>query len=156
VNGGTCFQIEVVTPVPAAAAALADLHAICFASSLQEPWSDVAIATLLSAPGTVGAVATNPAGDAVGFVIGRTIADEGEVLTLCVAPAQRRYGVASALMLKLQELLAPVGGVLLEVAVTNRAACELYQSLGFREVGRRQGYYRRDGRSVDALILKSG
>ena len=149
------FQIEVVANTSAVAGALANLHAICFASLPQEPWSDRAISTLLNSPGAVAAVALNPAGDAIGFVIGRAIADEGEVLTLCVSPKHRRQGIASALMTKLSELLAPRQRILLEVAVTNEAARDLYLSLGFREVGRRDGYYRRDGGSVDALVLSS-
>ena len=100
-------------------------------------------------------VALNSAGEAIGFVIGRAIADEGEVLTLCVVPEHRRQGIASALMDRLRELLAPRQRILLEVAVTNQAACDLYKSLGFREVGQRRTYYRRHGRAVDALVLSS-
>ena len=84
-----------------------------------------------------------------------TIADEGEVLTLCVSPRARRLGVATALFGELKELLAPRRRILLEVAITNQAALGLYESLGFKEVGRRPAYYRRDGKTVDALVLAS-
>ena len=96
------------------------------------------------------------AGDeAIGFVIGRAIADEGEVLTLCVCPAARRRGVATALVGSIREMLAPRRRIMLEVAITNRAARDLYESLGFQEVGRRPAYYRRGGKTVDALVLAS-
>ncbi len=42
---------------------------------------------------------------------------------------------------------------MLEVAITNQGARQLYERLGFCEVGRRPAYYRRDGKAVDALIL---
>lgn len=149
------FHIEIVANSPAVAAALAELHAICFAGSAQENWSDSAFSTLLDTPATIGAIALGDGGGELGFIIGRAIADEGEVLTLCVSPAARRQGIATALMLKLQELLAPRHRIILEVAITNRPARDLYQSLGFREVGRRSAYYRRAGNTVDALILAS-
>lgn len=151
-EGAPC-QIEVVTNTSAAVDAFAALHAVCFAQLPQEPWSNRAFSTLLNSPGTISAVALSAAGEAIGFVIGRAIAEEGEVLTLCVAPEHRRQGVASALMNKLGELLAPRQRILLEVAVPNQAARELYENLGFREVGRRSAYYRRDGSAVDALVL---
>ena len=149
------FRIEVVTNTLAVAGAFAALHANCFACSAQAPWSGRALSTLLNSPGTVGVVALDSAGEAIGFVIGRAIADEGEVLTLCVLSEHRRQGIASALMDRLQELLAPRQRILLEVAVTNQAACDLYKSLGFREVGQRRAYYRRHGRAVDAMVLSN-
>ena len=100
-------------------------------------------------------MALGPEDEVTGFIIGRAIADEGEVLTLCVLPAARRYGIATALLGKLRELLAPRRRILLEVAITNRAARDLYESLGFNEAGRRPAYYRRGGKTVDALILAS-
>ena len=90
-----------------------------------------------------------------GFIIGRAEADEGEVLTLCVLPAARRRGIATALIGALEQPLAPGRGILLEVATTNQAARELYEFLGFHEIGRRPAYYQRGGQVVDALVLSS-
>jgi len=103
----------------------------------------------------MGLVALGPGDEAIGFIIGRAIADEGEVITLCVSPSARRQGIATALIDALKELLAPRRRILLEVAITNRVARDLYESLGFQEVGRRPAYYRRDGKTVDALVLAS-
>ena len=152
-TGGPRYRVEAVTNSLSIAGALADLHAICFAQSPQESWSGSAISTLLDTPGTVGAVAISEHGEVLGFVMGRASADEGEVLTLCVSASVRRHGIATALMTKLKELLAPRHRILLEVAVTNGPARDLYQSLGFREVGQRPAYYRRNGKTLDALIL---
>jgi ribosomal-protein-alanine N-acetyltransferase len=155
VTDGPTFRVETVTGGADVAGVLADLHAICFAQSAQETWSESTISTLLKTPGNVAAIALAPEGGAVGFVIGRAIGDDGEVLTLCVSPQARRQGVATALIAELGELLAPRRRLLLEVAINNEGARKLYQGLGFGEVGRRPGYYKRGGKSVDALVLAS-
>ncbi len=149
------YRVEAVANTPPIATALADLHAVCFAALPQDVWSASAISTLLGTPGTVGLVALDANGEAVGFAIGRAIADEGEVLTLCVSPAARRRGVGTALMGELRERLAPRNRILLEVATTNQPARRLYESLGYRQVGHRSAYYRHAGKTVDALVLAS-
>jgi ribosomal-protein-alanine N-acetyltransferase len=149
------FRIEAAPSSSAFAKVFAELHDVCFAQSPQETWSPSTISTLLNTPGTVGLMALGAGDEAVGFVIGRVIADEGEVITLCVSPSARRQGIATALINELKELLAPRRRILLEVAVTNRDARALYENLGFQEVGRRPAYYHRDGKTVDALVLAS-
>lgn len=149
------FRIETVTISAPLAEAFADLHAACFAQLPQETWSANTISTLLKSPGTMGLIALDPDDQAIGFIVGRAIADEGEIITLCVTPAARRKGVATALIGGLKEMLAPRRRLLLEVAITNRPARQLYEHLGFGEVGRRPAYYRRDGKTVDALVLAS-
>ena len=42
---------------------------------------------------------------------------------------------------------------LLEVAVDNMAAIQLYQSFGFTEIGRRKNYYQRGETCCDAIIM---
>jgi [ribosomal protein S18]-alanine N-acetyltransferase len=79
-------------------------------------------------------------GEVVGFLVTRrTAPDEVEVLNLAVAPRLRRTGVAKAL---LQPLLSSWEGVIfLEVRESNSPARRLYQSVGFKEVTYRRGYY---------------
>ena len=84
------------------------------------------------------------------------VAIPSTIQKLCVSPTARRQGIATALIVKLRELLAPRQRLLLEVAVNNQGARKLYQRLGFDEVGRRPGYYKRGGKSVDALVLANG
>ena len=90
-----------------------------------------------------------------GYAIAHHAADEGEILNLGVAPAHQRRGVGRVLVEHLLTLLAERGvdAVFLEVRESNAAARRLYQRLGFREVGRRPGYYRRP--VEDAVILRS-
>jgi ribosomal-protein-alanine N-acetyltransferase len=153
VNTAIPFRIAAAPSAPSLAGVFADLHSACFAQSPQEIWSASTISTLLGTPGTMGLIALGPGDQAIGFIIGRAIADESEVVTLCVSPSARRQGIATALIGELKELLAPGRRILLEVAMTNREARALYESLGFHEVGRRPAYYHRDGKTVDALVL---
>ncbi|MCT0218488.1 GNAT family N-acetyltransferase [Synechococcus sp. CS-1329] len=82
---------------------------------------------------------------------GWLILDELQILLVLVHPTRRRTGLARRLMGELmhqgQERGASAAS--LEVAAGNIAALGLYASLGFRNTGRRRGYYR-DGQ--DALI----
>lgn len=75
-----------------------------------------------------------------GFVVLRRTAEkEYEILNLAVDPAERRRGIGSALMRSV--LRERSGEFFLEVRESNREAQQLYRKLGFREAGRRPGYY---------------
>ena len=120
------------------ATALAAIDASCF----DVGWDAGSIGALLSGELTVG-WAREVGGVLAASVLIRVVAGEGEVLRLAVLPAYRRLGHARALV---AEAIASVGpllthGLHLEVRASNHAACELYGSLGFLEVGRRTGYY---------------
>jgi ribosomal-protein-alanine N-acetyltransferase len=75
-----------------------------------------------------------------GFLVCRNVADdERELLNLAVAPEFRRHGVARDLLAGL--LAEAPGAIFLEVRESNRAARNIYKSMGFQEVGNRPGYY---------------
>ncbi|HLZ82965.1 MAG TPA: GNAT family N-acetyltransferase [Caulobacteraceae bacterium] len=134
-----------------AAPTLAALHETAF----DEPWSAADIAALLHSPG-VFAFRAGLDGETAGFILCRLAADEAEVLTLAVAPAMRRRGVAGALLD--QAMAAALAGgaraMFLEVATDNPGAEALYRGRGFGEVGRRPGYFSRAGGAVAALIMR--
>ncbi len=80
---------------------------------------------------------------------------EVHIMTLAVQPAWRRRGLGRWLLLSmLEEARAQAAPALtlatLEVRPSNRAARELYRSLGFEEVGYRRRYY---PDREDALVL---
>jgi len=82
-------------------------------------------------------------GTICGFVCANVVAGEWEIENVVVSQAARRQSVASEL---LAELLKQWRGsaatrVLLEVRDSNFPARRLYEKLGFRQVGRRSGYY---------------
>jgi ribosomal-protein-alanine N-acetyltransferase len=93
-------------------------------------------------------------GRATGFILGREVLDEGEILNLAVAKANRRRGEGTALSREMMNSFAARGikRVFLEVRESNVGAIAFYQRLGFRRAGRREGYYRAPAEA--ALILE--
>jgi [ribosomal protein S18]-alanine N-acetyltransferase len=82
-------------------------------------------------------------------------AGEAHILNLCVAPSQRRRGLAQFLLRHLTMIAraAAVNLVLLEVRRSNAVAQALYAGFGFRPLGERRAYYPAyDGRE-DAIVL---
>lgn len=127
---------------------LAAIHAQCFTAP--RPWSAAEITGILATPGTF--LLAEPGG----FLIGRVLAGEAELLTLAVAPAARRKGIAARLVAAFLDRAAgqAAARAFLEVGAGNPAARALYARAGFAETGRRPCYYRHpDGTASDALIL---
>lgn len=128
---------------------LAVVHARCFRSP--PPWSAAEFAGFLADPLAFVLVE----GDA-GFLLGRAVAGEAEILTLAVVPEARRLGLARRLVARFlyQAQLRGAERAFLEVRADNAPALALYESAGFTSVGLRRGYYRdADGGGVDALVL---
>ena len=94
-------------------------------------------------------------GRVVGYLCLWAIADEVHVTNLAVHPAWRRRGVARHLLGTLLEHHRRRGAtrVVLEVRPANSGARRLYRSFGFREIGRRRGYYFDTGE--DARLLEA-
>jgi ribosomal-protein-alanine N-acetyltransferase len=90
-----------------------------------------------------------------GFVSGRRVANEAEILNLAVSPKARRQGVGRSLVQALLEVFAHEGAtqIFLEVRESNASAITFYQGLGFRQVGRRVGYYREPDEAALVLTL---
>lgn len=130
-------------PVRDDVAALAALHAACFAKA----WDGAALAGLLSAPASFAVFAPD------GFILAQAAGGEAEILTLAVAPAARGRGLGRALVTAAARHAATMGAnaLFLEVEEGNAPALALYAGLGFLQVGRRTGYY--EGR--DARLLKA-
>ena len=130
--------------------ALAALHARCFKTP--PPWSAQDFAGFTADPLAFLLVE----GDA-GFLLGRTVAGEAELLTLAVAPEARRRGLGGKLVARFlyQARLRGAEDAFLEVSAENAPAIALYESLGFARVGLRRGYYQTTvGTGIDALILR--
>ncbi|PPD25630.1 MAG: ribosomal-protein-alanine N-acetyltransferase RimI [Hyphomicrobium sp.] len=134
-------------------AAIAGLHAQCFSL----PWDEAAVADVLRHPGSVALVVRAPDSARLhGYIIGRIVADEAEILSLGIAEEARRLGHASGLVAQLGERAYAMGAarLYLEVAAGNGPAIALYQRLEFKRLGVRRGYYRQAGRMAeDALLL---
>ncbi len=137
---------------PARAEALAALHAEAFAGR-DRAWSAAEIAALTAAPGAALTAAGDPP---LAFALARVVADEAELLTLAVAVAARRRGLAAALLDAVEAWARRTGAqtLLLEVAQDNTAAQALYAGRSYSEVGRRRGYYGSGPARADALTLR--
>jgi ribosomal-protein-alanine N-acetyltransferase len=95
------------------------------------------------------------AGPVAGYICVWLIADEVHVTNLAVRPEDRQQGIGRRLLGTVLALYAMQGAVraALEVRPGNREALQLYESFGFRQVGRRRGYYFDTGE--DALLLEA-
>jgi ribosomal-protein-alanine N-acetyltransferase len=138
---------------PLDAAKMAELHKPAFADS----WPEEAFASLLSRDevfAVIGSIGNDRA--AKGFVLMRAVAEEAEVLTLCVANDARRDGLGQSLLIEACKIARARGAdhLFLEVAEGNEAATLLYQKLGFKTVGRRAAYYRQADNAADALVMR--
>jgi ribosomal-protein-alanine N-acetyltransferase len=138
---------------PSDAPLLARLHAVSFAG--QEVWDAKAMSDLMAMPGAFGFIGLQAA-EPSGFVIARMAGEDSEIISLGVCPSDRRSGLARDLLRVLAAQVATLGGTrtFLEVAETNVVARALYAAEGYREIGRRPGYYRdeKDG-DVAALVM---
>ncbi|MGD9741160.1 MAG: GNAT family N-acetyltransferase [Dongiaceae bacterium] len=132
-------------------ALLAELHA----RSFDPAWGPGEIASLLASPGSFGLLAGRGAAP-IGFLLGRAVAGEAEILSLGILPEERRRGAGRALVAAAIDHATRAGAtrLFLEVADDNLAARALYDTAGFRRVGRRVGYYRRAGGPVSAQVLE--
>ena len=135
------------------------LHAASFTSHWDDPWSRDFLWRILSAPGAIGFIASEPMPNVdlpLGFVLARTIEAECEILSIGVVSDARRHGFGRALLNALYHYTAGLGAtsMVLEVAEDNVPAIGLYHGLGFTQVGRRPHYYRRGQEHVDALIFR--
>jgi ribosomal-protein-alanine N-acetyltransferase len=133
---------------PRDAASLAALHAASFSRG----WSETEFEQLLTDRSVIADRAVSGQRN-VGFIVSRRAADEGEILSVAVARAWQRRGLARRLLdLHLRRLAGlRLRAVFLEVDEDNEPARRLYGRAGFREVGRRPGYYS-GGKS--ALVLR--
>jgi len=90
----------------------------------------------------------------VGYLCLWEVADEVHITNVAVRPDVRRHGIARGL---LRTVLDDARSrafkiVVLEVRPSNHHALALYESFGFRVVGRRRGYYYDTGE--DALVME--
>jgi [ribosomal protein S18]-alanine N-acetyltransferase len=143
-------RIEPIPPV--AVEALAILHRACFPD---DPWEAGALARIMALSGGFGWLAFEDE-EPAGFILVRDLGNECEVLSLGVAPRWRRRGIAQDLLRTAMEEATRrnLPSMVLEVAVDNEAASDLYSAAGFVAVGRRARYYQRPDGRIDAMILR--
>lgn len=92
-------------------------------------------------------------GDVIGYIGLWAIVDEGHINNVAVIPQYRRMHVATLLLNTMIDATEDAGikSHTLEVRAGNKAAQGLYEKFGFKEAGRRPGYYEDNGE--DAIIM---
>lgn len=130
------------------------LLAALYEKSFTTPWDAKTFADFLAQPACDAFIVAAP--QPAGFILVRTVADESEIITLAVDPAQRGRGLAAKL---LDAALAHVaqrgaGCCHLEVASDNAAARALYRKFRFEQSGLRRAYYQRGEKAADAISMK--
>ncbi|MEE8559579.1 MAG: GNAT family N-acetyltransferase [Alphaproteobacteria bacterium] len=139
------------------------MHADCFTDGLGgQVWDQAAIAEVLALPGAYGLLAVEEVSDVpgdgvppAGFVLGRAVSGECEILSLGVPRYWRRRGLGRVLLRAAVACACAAGArrAFLEVAEDNDAARRLYLAEGFAVVARWPAYYRRTtGETAAALV----
>jgi ribosomal-protein-alanine N-acetyltransferase len=125
-----------------------------------QPWNDGEFHSLLSQQPVYGFLALKEGvlgRMAGGFVLGRAVAGEAEILTIGVDQRFERAGLGWRLMQAalLEARMRGAENIFLEVDETNVAARRLYDKLGFAKAGERKAYYAAaDGSRSTALVLR--
>ena len=92
-----------------------------------------------------------------GFCVYDQVATEAELLLVAVASDYRRQGLGSLMVHHMLQQLQTekIERVFLEVRQSNLAAIQLYETMGFNQVGVRPNYYPAEQGREDALLLCS-
>jgi [ribosomal protein S18]-alanine N-acetyltransferase len=146
-------RVSLLWAEPFNAAEIAALHAKLF----DKPWDQESFEKMLVHPASTSLVARygNPQAT-VGFVLAQLAADEAEILTIGVDAAWQRHGLGVRLIEGIARACKKVEAkrLFLEVAEDNVPARHLYTKTGFKEIGRRKGYYDRGAApAVDAVAM---
>lgn len=129
-------------------ASVAELEALIFS----EPWSAQGFLDTLYREDILFFVACEEE-KLLGYVGVYCTVGEGEITNVAVSPSARRRGVGRALMEALAQALADrrIERMVLEVRVSNEAAIQLYEQMGFAVVGTRKNFYEKP--SEDAYVM---
>lgn len=128
-------------------AQLNEIEQLCFHGS----WTKEMLLEEINNPLSVFALAER-SGRVAGFVIGRLVADEGELYQIGVHPDFRRGHIAEGLLDYFHLTLRDKGAAccFLEVRSRNAPAISLYEKSGYERISLRKGYYADD----DAVIYR--
>jgi ribosomal-protein-alanine acetyltransferase len=112
----------------------------------KEAFTKQQIASLLSDYNSISLIA-KISSEIVGFIIGMVYYERntpvGHILTIDVALAYRKRGIAQKLLQGIEKIFREKGlrAVHLEVREDNIAALRLYQKLGYKKIAKLENYY---------------
>lgn len=125
-------------------------------ASFSSPWSRTAFESEISEDHKYAyyiVAEDSEESEVMGYLGAWFILNEAHITNVAVNPAYRRQGIAAEMIDHLVEVALKHGidAVTLEVRVSNVAAQNLYQKLGFEKAGVRPNYYQDN--NEDALIM---
>ena len=94
-------------------------------------------------------------GEMIGYAVMMMVLDEAHLLNVSIAKLQQGQGLGRKL---LEDLVAvaqreKASTMFLEVRLSNKAAMDLYESMGFNEFSLRKGYYPAENGREDAVLM---
>lgn len=132
-----------------------EVHALeC--SVFPHPWSRANFSDSL-ASGYDAWTARDAAGRLAGYYLLMYAVDEAHLLDVAVAADRQGQGLGRHLLERIGARAREQGmaSVLLEVRPSNERALAVYRRYGYREIGRRKGYYpAHGGQREDAIVMR--
>ncbi|RZT11160.1 ribosomal-protein-alanine N-acetyltransferase [Duganella sp. CF402] len=98
-------------------------------------------------------------GDLLGYFLLMAVVDEAHLLNVAVSAEKQGQGLGRFLLNQAVACSRGLGmeSVLLEVRPSNTRALAIYERYGFKQIGRRKGYYpAADGQREDAIVMRFG
>ncbi|WP_343729124.1 ribosomal protein S18-alanine N-acetyltransferase [Duganella sp.] len=98
-------------------------------------------------------------GALLGYFLLMAVVDEAHLLNVAVSAAKQGQGLGRFLLNQAVACSRGLGmeSVLLEVRPSNARALEIYERYGFKQIGRRKGYYpAAHGQREDAIVMRFG
>ena len=137
--------METVVLSKASAAVIAEIEKECFA----HPWSEQSIISSINAGHVFFGVIF---GDTLcGYIGVNRVAGQAYIDNIAVRREYRRQGIAKALIKAVIDECKNDDFITLEVRASNKAAISLYRLFGFKDQGKRRGFY--TAPTEDALIM---
>jgi ribosomal-protein-alanine N-acetyltransferase len=125
-------------------------------SVFPHPWSRANFSESL-ASGYDAWTARDVSGALAGYYLLMYAVDEAHLLDVAVAADRQRQGLGRHLLDRVKARAREQGmaSVLLEVRPSNERALDVYRRYGYREIGRRKGYYpAHGGQREDAIVMR--
>ena len=88
----------------------------------------------------------------IGFVIFYHVKDEIEIIKIGIMKSYQRKNYGSLIINKIKKL-NDITKIFLEVSCENTQAINFYLKNGFKKIGTRKAYYKRNKQRIDALRL---
>lgn len=147
-------KIQRLTAADASKELAASLWAVATSGFGEDsPWTEEQLFKLLEAGNSIMLAAMQEE-QVVGLIVASTTTVESDIYMVVVGEDYKRQGIGQQLFYHLIDYCTKEGleTIFLEVRESNLPAFNLYQSLGFHEIGRRRAYY--SGPIEDALMMK--